>query len=90
MTKLTLTFAVMSAAVLVLTACGGGAQSLPTMSVPEPVPDPTVVPASALASPMALTAYAGQLPADEMAEPLKLDDRPLPSSETDEPEPVKR
>lgn len=77
-----LAFALLSAALTLLGACGG--------SHDEPLPPAAgnTVPASALASPAAFTGYVGGLAADDGAEPLDLDGVMPPVSDTDEPDAV--
>lgn len=64
-----------------LAACGGGGSSVAV--------DPTIggsdVPASAVASPQAYTAYVGSLPPDDTAEPLRLEGVEPPTTDTEEP-----
>lgn len=68
-----------AALALVLGACGGGGDDDAVMAVNE------AVPASALASARAFSAYATSVPADDGAEPLRLERVVPPVSETDEP-----
>jgi len=68
-----------------LAACGGSDDAPAPM---PPAPPPVVsneVPASATASPMAYSQYAGSLLASDTAEPQDLDKVVPPTSETDEP-----
>ena len=69
----------MSAAAMLalLGGCGGDDE------VAMPAADQ--VPASALASAQAFSAYAGSMPADDRAEPMSLDKVEPPTSDTDEP-----
>jgi hypothetical protein len=60
-----------------LSACGGDDDVV--------VPAADSVPASALMSAQAFSAYAGSVPSDDRAEPLSLDNVEPPTSETDEP-----
>jgi hypothetical protein len=64
-------------AVLLLSACGGGDDGT--------MPATDAVPANALVSARAFSAYTGALPANDSAEPLSLDGVEPPTSETDEP-----
>lgn len=69
-----------------LSACGGS-DDTPAPMPPAP-PPPVVsneVPASATASPLAYSQYAGSLVASDIAEPLDVDKVVPPTSETDEP-----
>lgn len=70
-------FASTVAMLTLLSACGGGDDMV--------VPVADAVPASALASAQAFSAYAGSAPPDDRAEPLGLDSVEPPTSETDEP-----
>lgn len=74
--------AVLGAASLLLSACGGGSDGV--------VPVPDTVPTSASATPEAFTQYAATLPEDDQREPLKVDELVPPTSETAEPAPVLR
>jgi len=65
------------AVLALLSACGGGD------GVALPVDDR--VPASALVSARAFSAYAGSVPLDDRAEPLSLDGVEPPTTETGEP-----
>lgn len=68
-----------------LSACGGSDDAPAPM---PPAPPPVVsneVPASATASPLAYSQYAGTLVASDSAEPLDVDKVLPPTSETDEP-----
>ena len=69
-----------SAASALLVACGGGG---------GPVVDERVVPASATASPAAFTAYVGERLASDEDEPLIVDGLLPPTSEVDEPAPLR-
>lgn len=70
------------AAAAALAACGGGGGH-------DAPADAGTVPPSATASPQAYTGYVGSLPADDSAEPLRLDDVLPPASDTDEPAPLR-
>lgn len=60
-----------------LSACGGDDDGV--------MPATDAVPASALVSAQAFSAYAGSVTANDQAEPLSLDGVEPPTSETDEP-----
>jgi hypothetical protein len=77
-----LAFALLSAVLAAVGGCGGHDHG------PAVPPTAGTVPPSALASPAAYTAFVGQLPADDMAEPLDLEGVTPPVSDTDEPEDV--
>ena len=68
-----------AAVAFVLGACGGGGDDDAVMAVNE------AVPASALASARAFSAYAKSMSGDDGAEPLRLDRVVPPVSDTDEP-----
>lgn len=68
------------AAAALLAACGGGG---------GPVVDERLVPASATASPAAFTAFVGDLPASGVDSPLIVDGLLPPTSEVDEPAPLR-
>ncbi len=69
-------------AALLLSACGGG-----TDTVAEPTPTGSV-PASATASPRAYTEFTASLVPTDTAEPLMLTGNPAPTTDTEEPLPV--
>lgn len=77
-----LAFALLSAVLAAVGGCGGHDDG------PAVPPAAGTVPASALVSPAAYTAFVGQLPADDAAEPLDLDGVTPPVSDTDEPEDI--
>jgi len=80
-----LAFALLSAALMGVTGCGGHDDDVPPSPPPQASGD---VPASALASSTAFTTYVGQRPVDDTAEPLDLADLMPPTTETDEPEDI--
>ncbi len=72
-------------AALLLSACGGGYETLlPT----APASPSGTVPDSATASTRAYTLYAGSLPTTEVGVPLLLTDAVVPTAENEEPLPV--
>jgi hypothetical protein len=73
--------AIVASLLLSLAACGGGSSS------PDPVPPAAAneVPASATASTMAYSAYAGSVAPSESSDPLSVAKVTAPTSETDEP-----
>ena len=76
-------------AAVVLTACGGGGGGSGGGgggNVPAETRD--TVPASALASPMALVDWARAVPAGDSDEPLALSDLVPPKTDTEEPRPI--
>ena len=83
MTKTKFQVTLMTAAVALLTGCGGGGGNGDTVEAPAGTQG---VPASATASPKAFSTYVASLPADDRAEPLDLDGVMPPTSETAEPE----
>ncbi len=72
-----------------MAACGGGGDAGPTAQARPQAPDPTTVPASALASPQAFVAYVASLPtADASAnssDPLVVTSTLPPVTDIDEP-----
>jgi hypothetical protein len=70
-------------ALFLLSACGGGDDG-GSMNAGNP-PGDNGVPASAMASPEAFSAYVGSLAADDRAEPLDVEQVVPPTSETAEP-----
>lgn len=66
-----------------LSACGGSSSDA-TVEVPAPVAE-TTVPASATASPQALSSYLAGLTSHDTAEPLDIENTQPPTTETDEP-----
>lgn len=67
---------------LLLAACGGSHDDPPTGV------DPLAVPPGATASPLAFTDYVGSRPADDMADPLRLEGVDPPVTDDEEPAPV--
>ena len=70
-----------AAAALLLAACGDNPADAPE----APPPASTEVPASATASPMAYSQYAGSLPKSETASPLGVNNVTPPTTETEAP-----
>lgn len=68
-----------------LAACGGSDDAPAPMPPAPPPAASNEVPASAMASPMAYSQYAGSLAASDTTEPLDVDKVVPPTSETDEP-----
>jgi len=64
-----------------LAGCGGGHDASPPMA------DPLAVPPGATASPLAFTDYVGSRPADDTADPLRLEGVEPPVTDVDEPAP---
>lgn len=80
------TFAALAAAAL-LAACGGGSSY---EAPPQVLGDPTIFPASAVASVDSFVAYTAGLAEDDQREPLVVEGAVPPTSETAEPAPVTR
>lgn len=81
---LTRTLTAMLLGTALLAACGGGGSADDT--APPPAVDTGVVPDSAMASPEALVSYAiaMQASSNENDTPLRMPNRDMPVSETDE------
>ncbi|MEK8051118.1 hypothetical protein AACH10_12780 [Ideonella sp. DXS22W] len=77
------------ATLVLLTGCGGG--STPEAAAPTTtVAADDTVPTSAISSVASFTDYVAMRPESEKIEPLKVSELVPPTSETDEPAPVKR
>lgn len=74
-------------ACLLLSACGGGGGGGPS-TADKGGADQGALPASALASTQAMTAFVGALPEQDTQEPLILGATAAPVSDTDEPVPL--
>lgn len=78
MRSMSLLLAVLAA--FTLAACGGGS---------DPVPNVGDIPAAAVETPTAYATYVGDLAPDDTAEPLSVEGVMPPTSETDEPAPLR-
>jgi hypothetical protein len=83
--RLTTLIAVAAIAGSLLAACGGGGGGGGDEVTPPPTEDPTVVPASAMASPQAMVTFLKAQAQSEDGEPMRMNGIDPPASDTDEP-----